>query len=172
LGKRPGFFVKYGNLGILIKCGAEFFPHFFLCNAMLTNRCNQILVSRSAATLTQAIKKPVDDLATPSITHAVVSVFDLFSIGIGPSSSHTVGPMRAAKIFTTDLRQHGILAQTNRIRVDLFGSLALTGAGHGTPNAILVNMFGNNQLNSLMAVFIYLDGLRRRIAGINRSKVN
>lgn len=77
--------------------------------------------------------------SSAAVTHAVVSVFDMFSIGIGPSSSHTVGPMRAAKIFMTDLREHNLLAKVNRLRVDLYGSLALTGVGHGTPNAILVS---------------------------------
>ncbi|CAG8575319.1 5365_t:CDS:2 [Gigaspora margarita] len=74
--------------------------------------------------------------------HAVVSTFDLFSIGIGPSSSHTVGPMRAAKIFVTDLKNRSILDKVNRLRIDLYGSLALTGVGHGTPNAILMGMEG------------------------------
>ncbi|GJJ69675.1 L-serine dehydratase [Entomortierella parvispora] len=76
--------------------------------------------------------------------HAVVSTFDLFSIGIGPSSSHTVGPMRAAKIFVTDLKTHGVLEKAASIRIDLFGSLALTGIGHGTPDAILMGMEGES----------------------------
>ncbi|CAG8518878.1 12071_t:CDS:10 [Ambispora gerdemannii] len=74
--------------------------------------------------------------------HAVVSTFDLFSIGIGPSSSHTVGPMRAAKIFINDLKSHSVLEKVHSLRIDLFGSLALTGRGHGTPNAILMGMEG------------------------------
>ncbi|KAJ3323982.1 hypothetical protein HDV06_000958 [Boothiomyces sp. JEL0866] len=68
--------------------------------------------------------------------------FDLFSIGIGPSSSHTVGPMRAAKIFVEDLNSLGVLRKVSQIRVDLYGSLALTGVGHGTPNAILMGLEG------------------------------
>ncbi|RHZ72452.1 hypothetical protein Glove_242g116 [Diversispora epigaea] len=72
--------------------------------------------------------------------HAVVSTFDLFSIGIGPSSSHTVGPMRAAKIFVKDLKNHKVFDEVTRIRIDLYGSLALTGKGHGTPNAIIMGM--------------------------------
>ncbi|KAJ3299332.1 hypothetical protein HDU76_006350 [Blyttiomyces sp. JEL0837] len=76
------------------------------------------------------------------VQHAVVSVFDLFSIGIGPSSSHTVGPMRAAKIFVEDLKALGLLEKVRRIRVDVYGSLALTGEGHGTPNAILMGLEG------------------------------
>ncbi|KAI8643749.1 L-serine ammonia-lyase [Parasitella parasitica] len=74
--------------------------------------------------------------------HAVVSTFDLFSIGVGPSSSHTVGPMRAAKIFVSDLKDHRILERVHTLRVDMFGSLALTGKGHGTPEAILMGIEG------------------------------
>ncbi|KAF9933228.1 hypothetical protein FBU30_006169 [Linnemannia zychae] len=76
--------------------------------------------------------------------HAVVSTFDLFSIGIGPSSSHTVGPMRAAKIFVTDLKDHNVLDKVASLRIDLFGSLALTGIGHGTPDSILMGMEGES----------------------------
>ncbi|MHC6594730.1 serine dehydratase beta chain, partial [Arthrobacter sp. C152] len=61
-----------------------------------------------------------------------VGVFDLFSIGIGPSSSHTVGPMRAGAVFAEELRGMGVLADVASLRVDLYGSLAATGQGHGT----------------------------------------
>jgi L-serine dehydratase len=72
-----------------------------------------------------------------------VSVFDLFKIGIGPSSSHTVGPMRAAARFMTRwLDERGLLARTARVRVELFGSLALTGRGHGTDKAVLCGLEG------------------------------
>ncbi len=72
-----------------------------------------------------------------------VSVFDLFKIGIGPSSSHTVGPMRAAARFVTRwLEDAGTLDQVVRIRADLFGSLALTGRGHGTDKAVLMGLEG------------------------------
>ncbi|KAI9321028.1 L-serine ammonia-lyase [Dichotomocladium elegans] len=76
--------------------------------------------------------------------HAVVSTFDLFSIGVGPSSSHTVGPMRAAKIFINDLKDHNVLDRVHTLRqiIDMFGSLALTGQGHGTPDAILMGIEG------------------------------
>ncbi|KAI8331767.1 L-serine ammonia-lyase [Chlamydoabsidia padenii] len=74
--------------------------------------------------------------------HAVVSTFDLFSIGVGPSSSHTVGPMRAAKFFINDLKEHSLLDKVNSVRIDMFGSLALTGKGHGTDNAILMGIEG------------------------------
>lgn len=72
--------------------------------------------------------------------HAVISTFDLFSIGIGPSSSHTVGPMRAGNIFVADLLAAGLLPKVDRIRVALYGSLALTGEGHMTPSALLLGL--------------------------------
>ena len=73
-----------------------------------------------------------------------VSVFDLFKIGIGPSSSHTVGPMRAAARFTSHwLDEKGVLARTARVRAEVFGSLALTGRGHGTDKAVLMGLEGH-----------------------------
>ncbi|MDQ0689428.1 L-serine ammonia-lyase [Arthrobacter sp. W4I7] len=71
-----------------------------------------------------------------------VGVFDLFSIGIGPSSSHTVGPMRAAAVFAEELKGLGKLADVASLRVDLYGSLAATGHGHGTMTAILLGLEG------------------------------
>jgi L-serine dehydratase len=71
-----------------------------------------------------------------------VSVFDLFSIGIGPSSSHTVGPMRAAGRFVRHLADDGLLSGVTRVRVELYGSLAATGAGHGTPGAVMLGLEG------------------------------
>ncbi|QCO99985.1 L-serine ammonia-lyase [Arthrobacter sp. 24S4-2] len=71
-----------------------------------------------------------------------VGVFDLFSIGIGPSSSHTVGPMRAAAVFAEELKSLGKLAGVASLRVDLYGSLAATGHGHGTMTAILLGLEG------------------------------
>ncbi|MEY3372973.1 MAG: L-serine ammonia-lyase [Pseudomonadota bacterium] len=72
-----------------------------------------------------------------------VSTFDLFKIGIGPSSSHTVGPMRAAARFVERwLVEEGHLAACSRIKVELFGSLALTGKGHGSDKAILLGLEG------------------------------
>lgn len=72
-----------------------------------------------------------------------ISVFDLFTVGIGPSSSHTVGPMRAAARFVSDLRTLGALAEVRDVRVDLYGSLAATGAGHGTMTAVLLGLEGH-----------------------------
>jgi L-serine dehydratase len=71
-----------------------------------------------------------------------ISVFDLFSIGIGPSSSHTVGPMRAAHMFARRLRNEGLLASTTKVRAELYGSLGATGHGHGTPKAVLLGLEG------------------------------
>ena len=72
-----------------------------------------------------------------------ISVFELFSVGIGPSSSHTVGPMRAAARFVADLRTLGALDSVADVRVDLYGSLAATGAGHGTMTAVLLGLEGH-----------------------------
>ena len=71
-----------------------------------------------------------------------ISVFDLFKIGIGPSSSHTVGPMRAAYRFVEGLRNAGQLGVAERLKVELFGSLGATGRGHGTDKAVLLGLMG------------------------------
>lgn len=72
-----------------------------------------------------------------------ISVFDLFKIGIGPSSSHTVGPMKAALKFVQNLESSGKLPTTSRVKTDLYGSLALTGKGHATDLACLLGLEGN-----------------------------
>src|SRR5215475_1108695 len=71
-----------------------------------------------------------------------ISVFDLFTIGIGPSSSHSIGPMRAARQFVERLHTKGVLGRCATIEVRLYGSLALTGKGHGTDKAILLGLEG------------------------------
>ncbi|WP_300724827.1 L-serine ammonia-lyase [Pseudomonas sp.] len=71
-----------------------------------------------------------------------ISVFDLFKIGIGPSSSHTVGPMRAAALFVQGLRERDQLRQVQRIEVQLYGSLSATGIGHGSDNAVIMGLMG------------------------------
>jgi L-serine dehydratase len=71
-----------------------------------------------------------------------ISVFDLFSIGIGPSSSHTVGPMRAAHRFVTGLDSDGLLARVGRVTVELYGSLGATGHGHGSARAVMLGLAG------------------------------
>ena len=71
-----------------------------------------------------------------------LSVFDLFKVGIGPSSSHTVGPMRAAVRFAEGLRDQGLLEQVESVRAELYGSLGATGKGHGSDKAILLGLEG------------------------------
>ena len=71
-----------------------------------------------------------------------ISVFDLFKIGVGPSSSHTVGPMRAGALFVQGLRERGELERVKRIEVRLYGSLSATGVGHGTDNATIMGLMG------------------------------
>jgi L-serine dehydratase len=70
------------------------------------------------------------------------SIFDLFKIGIGPSSSHTVGPMRAARAFAAELSDCHLLGRVARVQAELYGSLALTGIGHGTDRAVLLGLSG------------------------------
>ena len=71
-----------------------------------------------------------------------LSILDLFKVGIGPSSSHTVGPMVAANRFVNDLKKLQLLSQTQQIRIDLYGSLAMTGKGHATDTAIMLGLMG------------------------------
>ena len=72
------------------------------------------------------------------------SVFELFKVGIGPSSSHTVGPMVAARSFIEAIDRLGVLVDVRRIEARLYGSLAFTGIGHGSDNAILLGLSGEN----------------------------
>ena len=71
-----------------------------------------------------------------------ISTFDLFSVGIGPSSSHTVGPMRAAAMFLASLEDEHLLDSVRRVKAEMFGSLGATGKGHGTPKAVLMGLEG------------------------------
>jgi len=71
-----------------------------------------------------------------------ISVFDLYKVGVGPSSSHTVGPMRAANTFVTRLTDDGLLARTATVRAEMFGSLGVTGHGHGTVKAVVLGLEG------------------------------
>src|SRR5271165_5968088 len=71
-----------------------------------------------------------------------VSVFDLFKLGVGPSSSHTMGPMTAAGRFVAHLRVAGLLSRAARVETALFGSLALTGKGHATDRAVILGLAG------------------------------
>ena len=85
-----------------------------------------------------ALRTPKEGSTLPMHT----SLFDLFKIGIGPSSSHTVGPMRAAYRFAEHLSNHGLLEKVAKVRAELFGSLALTGLGHGTDHGVLLGLMG------------------------------
>lgn len=92
-----------------------------------------------------------------------LSVFDLFSIGIGPSSSHTVGPMRAALRFAEGLREAGLLASVSRVRAELFGSLGATGHGHGSDRAVLLGLSGERPEE------VDTDSVPARVAAIRSS---
>ncbi|HET9976739.1 MAG TPA: L-serine ammonia-lyase, partial [Burkholderiaceae bacterium] len=92
-----------------------------------------------------------------------VSCFDLFKIGIGPSSSHTVGPMRAARIFALRLAHDGLLAQTARVQAQLYGSLGATGKGHGSDKAVLLGLAGHEpDTVEVDAIPALLDAIRSR----------
>jgi L-serine dehydratase len=90
-----------------------------------------------------------------------VSVFDLFKIGIGPSSSHTVGPMRAARLFGLRLQHDGLLDRVARVQVVLYGSLGATGKGHGSDKAVLLGLAGHEpDTVDVEAIPALLDGIR------------
>jgi L-serine dehydratase len=90
-----------------------------------------------------------------------VSVFDLFKIGIGPSSSHTVGPMLAAKRFIEQLDKAGLLGTIHRLKIELYGSLGATGKGHGTDKALILGLQGETPDEvEVDAVPLRMDGVR------------
>ena len=93
-----------------------------------------------------------------------ISVFDIFKIGIGPSSSHTVGPMRAARRFAERLDQDGQLALTTGVKVELFGSLGFTGRGHGSDKAIVMGLEGEEPAT------VEVDSVAKRIAAAIETK--
>lgn len=93
----------------------------------------------------------------------MLSVLDLFRLGIGPSSSHTVGPMRIAARFLSHLARHGHLSRVARIKAELQGSLALTGEGHGTPRATLLGLLG------FLPESIDLDQAEQALAALHQS---
>ena len=98
--------------------------------------------------------------ASPNAMTAAISVLDLFTIGIGPSSSHTVGPMRAGRRFAQRLAEAGALEKTARVEAHLYGSLALTGKGHGTDKAVLLGLEGETPEDT------DVDAVAERIARI------
>jgi L-serine dehydratase len=93
-----------------------------------------------------------------------ISVFDLFKIGIGPSSSHTVGPMTAARMFVAGLRDDGLLARVTGVRAELFGSLGATGHGHGSDRAVLLGLCGEDPRT------VDTDSVTDRVARIRRER--
>jgi L-serine dehydratase len=92
-----------------------------------------------------------------------LSVFDLFSVGMGPSSSHTVGPMRAAHLFSSALSDAGLLPKVAHIRIELFGSLGATGRGHGSPKAIMLGLAGETPET------VDVEGIEAWLAKIRKS---
>ncbi|WP_027009948.1 L-serine ammonia-lyase [Conchiformibius kuhniae] len=92
----------------------------------------------------------------------MLSIFDIFKIGLGPSSSHTVGPMKAAAAFAAHIAANGQTAQVRRVAVEVYGSLALTGQGHGTFDALLLGLEGS------LPHDVDLDGIPARLDRINR----
>jgi L-serine dehydratase len=93
-----------------------------------------------------------------------ISVFDIFKIGIGPSSSHTVGPMRAAKRFAERLEADGLLEKAVGVKAELFGSLGFTGKGHGSDRAVVLGLEGEEPAT------VDVDSIERRIAKISETK--
>ncbi|QIM66064.1 L-serine ammonia-lyase [Mannheimia granulomatis] len=94
----------------------------------------------------------------------MISVFDMFKVGIGPSSSHTVGPMKAAKEFVDDLLNRKFLAKIDRLRVDVYGSLSLTGRGHNTDTAIIMGLMGYLPHN------VDIERIDQTVAGLKSTK--
>ena len=93
-----------------------------------------------------------------------ISVFDIFKIGIGPSSSHTVGPMRAARRFAERLAADGQLAATTGVKIELFGSLGFTGKGHGSDKAVFLGLQGEEP------ALVDIDTIEKRLADARITK--
>jgi len=104
----------------------------------------QMLFQTTSINFSIASNPVRSSIAAKALHYLVVktSLFDLYKVGIGPSSSHTMGPMRAARRFAQSLQDSHLLTQTTRVRAELYGSLALTGLGHGTDRAILLGLSG------------------------------
>ena len=93
-----------------------------------------------------------------------VSALDIFKIGIGPSSSHTVGPMRAARMFALELETRGVLDRVHRVKAELYGSLGATGKGHGSDKALLLGLEGETPDE------VDIDSVPARLAAIRKHK--
>ncbi|MEP7238331.1 MAG: serine dehydratase beta chain, partial [Ferruginibacter sp.] len=98
------------------------------------------------------------------MSHEAISVFDMFKIGVGPSSSHTLGPWRAAQQFTNSLEAKNILNNVAAIRVLLYGSLAKTGVGHGTDIAVQLGLSGDDPVS------FDVNNIAAKIADIRQMK--
>ena len=98
------------------------------------------------------------------MSHEAISVFDMFKIGIGPSSSHTLGPWRAAQRFTSSLQEKNLLNDVKDIRIILYGSLAKTGVGHGTDIAVQLGLSGDDP------VHFEVNNIHAKIADIHSMK--
>src|SRR6218665_2732499 len=98
------------------------------------------------------------------VSHEAISVFDMFKIGVGPSSSHTLGPWRAAQMFIRRLEEKQLLQQVIALEVLLYGSLAKTGVGHGTDIAVQLGLAGNDP------VTIPVDSIQKKIREIADTK--
>ncbi len=92
-----------------------------------------------------------------------ISVFDLFKIGIGPSSSHTVGPMKAARMYAEGLKDSGLLGRVQTLKAELFGSLGATGKGHGSDKAVLLGLMGETPEG------VPIEAVEGLLAGIRES---
>lgn len=93
-----------------------------------------------------------------------ISVFDMLKIGIGPSSSHTLGPWRAAQRFITELKSAGIFGEVIGVKAHMYGSLSLTGKGHATDYAVMLGMSGTDP------EFIVVEDIQRIVQKINATK--
>ncbi|RMB70073.1 L-serine ammonia-lyase [Corynebacterium macginleyi] len=93
-----------------------------------------------------------------------ISIFDMFKIGIGPSSSHTLGPMKAGKAFVDELKEKGLMDKVTRVQANVYGSLSLTGVGHSTNKAILLGLAGEEPET------VDIDGISAFMKEINQSE--
>ncbi len=105
----------------------------------------------------------------PALPHEAISVFDMFKIGVGPSSSHTLGPWRAAQRFTSSIEKKGLLSGLTGLKILLYGSLAKTGKGHGTDIAIQLGLAGEDPVSFDPAL---IDPTIEKIASNKKLKVN
>src|SRR5690606_3973544 len=94
-----------------------------------------------------------------------ISVFDMLKIGVGPSSSHTLGPWRAAERFIGELREQNVFNATAKIRIELYGSLSLTGKGHATDLALMMGLTGADP------VTVPIDSIGKIIEDIQENKI-